>query len=160
MRVLIVSDTHKRDSFFYELVERLTPDAVIHCGDAEGSDEEMEATIGCPLHIVKGNCDYGSKLVSEYVTEIGGYTFLIVHGHTFHVSFDREELQDEGERRLADYICFGHTHRPEINTEYTIPMLNPGSLSYPRQENHKPSYMTMEIEEGKEPVIELHYLNV
>lgn len=158
MKILIVSDTHKRDSFLYELANRLKPDAVIHCGDSEGSREELEKRLNCPLHIVRGNCDYGSDLVSEYVTEIGGYNFLIVHGHIFHVSFDREELQEEGEMRQADYICFGHTHKPEINNDYAIPMLNPGSLSYPRQENRRPSYMTMEMEEGCEPVIEIHYI--
>ena len=40
MKVLIISDTHRRDDRFLALIERIKPiDMLIHCGDTEGSEE-------------------------------------------------------------------------------------------------------------------------
>ena len=41
----------------------------------------------------------------------------------------------------------GHTHRPVIEQERDLTLINPGSLSYPRQEGHVPSYVLMEIDQ-------------
>jgi len=38
--------------------------------------------------------------------------------------------------------------------------LNPGSLSYPRQEGRKPSYMIMKVDEKGEMHVTTHYLDV
>ena len=52
--------------------------------------------------------------------------------------------------RNADIVMFGHTHKPYFSQKDGLTVLNPGSLSYPRQDGRKPSYMVMEIdEEGK-----------
>ena len=40
---------------------------------------------------------------------------------------------------------FGHTHRPYLDQGKEITVLNPGSVSYPRQEGRKGSYMIMEM---------------
>ena len=58
---------------------------------------------------------------------------------------------------------FGHTHRPffEIDRregEKDLIVLNPGSLSYPRQEGRRPSYMVMEIGEDGEARFAHYYL--
>ena len=42
---------------------------------------------------------------------------------------------------------FGHTHRPYLGEREGSTPLNPGSLSYPRQEGRMPSYMIMDLEE-------------
>ena len=38
MKVLIVSDTHKKNENYFHVLEKEKPDLVIHCGDAEGSE--------------------------------------------------------------------------------------------------------------------------
>ena len=38
MKILIVSDTHKKNENYFKVLEMHHPDMVIHCGDAEGSD--------------------------------------------------------------------------------------------------------------------------
>ena len=53
---------------------------------------------------------------------------------------------------------FGHTHKPYLDTEDGITILNPGSLSYPRQEGRRPSYMIMTIDEAGEAHYEICYL--
>ena len=40
---------------------------------------------------------------------------------------------------------YGHTHKPFFEQKNGITVLNPGSLSFPRQEGRKGSYMLMEI---------------
>ena len=44
---------------------------------------------------------------------------------------------------------FGHRPYLEVDREgeRDLMVLNPGSLSYPRQEGHIPSYMLMELDE-------------
>ncbi len=36
MKILIVSDTHKKNENYFKVLEMHHPDMVIHCGDAEG----------------------------------------------------------------------------------------------------------------------------
>ena len=40
-----------------------------------------------------------------------------------------------------------------------VTILNPGSLSYPRQEGHRPSYMIMELDGEGRPSYQIYYLD-
>ena len=71
---------------------------------------------------------------------------FITHGHAYYVSLDPEYVREEGKARKADIVMFGHTHRPFFEEKDGITVLNPGSLSFPRQEGRKGSYMIMEID--------------
>ena len=44
---------------------------------------------------------------------------------------------------------------PVIENEDGILVINPGSLTYPRQRGRRPSYAVMQIEEGKDPQVEI-----
>ena len=58
-RILIVSDTHGRLNYFKEMLARTgKPDRLIHLGDSEGQQDEIARLAGCPVDIVRGNCDY------------------------------------------------------------------------------------------------------
>ena len=59
----------------------------------------------------------------------------------------------------CDITIYGHTHRPEIDESHDgLLVLNPGSLSYPRQEGRRKSYMILNLEEGAQPVPELKFI--
>ena len=59
-------------------------------------------------------------------------------------------IKEEGKSRHVDIVMFGHTHKPYLDMGEDITVLNPGSLSYPRQVGRKGSYMILEInEDGK-----------
>ena len=47
-----------------------------------------------------------------------------------------------------DIVLYGHTHRPEVDRKGKVIAVNPGSLSYPRQEGRRPSYIIMEADEN------------
>lgn len=53
-----------------------------------------------------------------------------------------------GEKKQVDVVMFGHTHVPFIDIGHTLTILNPGSLSYPRQASRKPTFLLMEIDEN------------
>lgn len=52
----------------------------------------------------------------------------------------------------------GHTHRPYLEQDKGITVLNPGSLSYPRQEGRKPSYMIMDLDRNGEAHFTINYI--
>ena len=91
-----------------------------------------------------------SRLPREEEFDIGKYHVFITHGHYYYVSMDVDTIIEEARSRNADIVMFGHTHKPYFSQKDGLTVLNPGSLSYPRQDGRKPSYMVMEIdEEGK-----------
>ena len=48
MKVLIVSDTHRNEDNLIEVLEReKNLDLLIHCGDVEGAEDEIEHYAGC-----------------------------------------------------------------------------------------------------------------
>lgn len=159
MRVLIVSDTHGRHTTLDRaLREAGDIDMFVHLGDVEGGEEYINAVVTCEKHIVRGNNDFFSDLPREEEFEIGKYKVFISHGHTYYVSLDPGHIREEGEARNADIVMFGHTHRPFFEQREGITVLNPGSLSFPRQEGRRGSYMIMEMEDGKSPVFHQFYL--
>lgn len=146
MKVLIVSDTHKKNDIYLNIVKLHKPDMVIHCGDAEGSEELLTEAADCPVHIVPGNNDFFSTLPRELELEVGKYKVWVTHGHNYYVSMGTEYIKHEAVARGVDVVCYGHTHRPMVERAKDIIAVNPGSLSYPRQDNRRPSYIIMEID--------------
>ena len=69
-----------------------------------------------------------------------------------------ERLKEEAMLRGIDIVMYGHTHRPEIDMEDQVTVLNPGSLSYPRQIGRRPSFLMMEIDGAGEAHYTIHYL--
>ena len=65
MKILIVSDTHKKNENYFKVLEMHHPDMVIHCGDAEGSEYALSSAAECPVYIVLGNNDFFSDLPRE-----------------------------------------------------------------------------------------------
>ena len=158
MKVLIVSDTHKKNDTYLNLLKLHNPDMVIHCGDAEGAEYLLTEAADCPVHIVLGNNDFFSSLPRELELEIGKYKVWVTHGHNYYVSMGNETIKREAVARGMDIVCYGHTHRPVVDRDDDIIAVNPGSLSYPRQENRRPSYVIMEIDKKEEVHFTVAYL--
>lgn len=151
MKVLVMSDTHGLYDNLDQVLEKECPcDLIIHLGDIEDADTYIESVAGCPVEAVRGNNDYFSKLPDEKILVLNNLKILITHGHYYYVDAGMEQLMKEAKGRGVDIVMFGHTHRPVIRSKGELTALNPGSLSYPRQEGHKPSYIVIEIgEQGK-----------
>lgn len=159
MKILVVSDTHRRDLMFKEAYVREEPvDMVIHCGDIEGSEDYIKEIADCPVEMVMGNNDFFSYLPREKEFMIGKYKVWITHGHYFNVSLGRERLKEEAKFRGVDIVMYGHTHRPVIDYDGDLTVINPGSLGYPRQEGRRPSYIVMETDRDGDAHFTIHYL--
>lgn len=147
-RIMVVSDTHGRlGNLTKALSNEEKIDMLIHLGDFEGDDEAICEMANCKVLMVPGNNDFFSVRDKEIETQIGKYRVLLTHGHYYYVSLDLKTLRDEGVARGFDIVMFGHTHRPVIQVGDEITMINPGSLSYPRQPDKKYTYIMMEIDD-------------
>lgn len=164
MKILIVSDTHSRDGNLQEVIEKTAPfDMLIHLGDAEGSEDRIETWCrqqngDCQVHMILGNNDFFSNLDREKEIQIGAYKAFLTHGHFYSVSVGTERLMDEGKDRKMDIVMFGHTHKPCLEHRNGLTVINPGSLSFPRQDGRRPSYMLMEIDRDGEAHYTVNYL--
>lgn len=159
MKVLIVSDTHRRIENFLKVMDKVKPvDLVIHCGDVEGDENLIADAAGCPVHIVSGNNDFWSNMSKEKEFTIGNYKVWLTHGHNYYVSMNYETIKHEARARYIDIVMCGHTHKPVVDISSDLTLINPGSLSYPRQEGRKPSYIIMEIDEKGKANYKINYV--
>lgn len=159
MKILIVSDTHRHnDNLKLALEKAGRIDMLIHCGDAEGTEEQIRELVDCPMCVVAGNNDFFSRLQNDAFFELEGHKVLVTHGHHHHVSVGIELLVQDALSRGADIVIYGHTHRPMMEIRNGIVVLNPGSISYPRQADRVPTYMIMETDKYGDFRYTLHYV--
>ena len=143
-RIMIVSDTHKRLGNLYEAIDREGHiDQLIHLGDLAA----------CEVLMVPGNNDYYSQASREIETRIAGKNILLTHGHYYYVSLDLQTIRKEAIARGMDIVMFGHT--PLIQVEDEITLINPGSISYPRQQDGKCTYIMLKVSDNGEFSFEL-----
>lgn len=159
-RILIVSDTHRKNENYLEVLKKCGPfDMVIHCGDVEGSEFTICEAAGCPVEMVMGNNDFFSELPREKEFTIGKYKVWLTHGHNYYVSMDNQTIKKEAGARGVDIVMYGHSHRPVVDYDKEVIAINPGSLTYPRQEGRKPSFIIMEMDSQGEAHFTIHYLD-
>ena len=160
MKVLIVSDTHGREQNLAEALEQTGPiDQLIHLGDVEGGAEHIRELAGdAPAAIIAGNNDFFCDLPNERIFTLGGHRIFMTHGHGYFVHSGNLYLKREARKKGADIVMFGHTHKPYMEEDNELLVLNPGSLSLPRQEGHRPTYIVMEIADDGQISYELCYL--
>lgn len=151
MRILIVSDSHGRNVYLDQAIEKVGAiDLLIHLGDFEGSEDYIEAIAPCKLEMVSGNNDYFSSIDREKIITIGRYKVLLTHGHRHRVNYSTDTIKSFGLQERVDIVMFGHTHIPLIDLSGSVMLINPGSISLPRQDGRIPTFILMELDnQGK-----------
>ncbi len=144
MRVLIISDTHgDTDNFDLLLEKERNIDMVIHCGDGARDFDYIEERSRCSFRCVRGNCDLLCRVRDSISFELEGHGIYVEHG--LHISnMNLRELREFGEFNRVDVIMYGHTHRQRIEKTDGLWIVNPGSLSRPR--DGYPSYAILETD--------------
>lgn len=149
MRVLVVSDSHGRTDNLIRAVELTHPDHVLHLGDCQRDLEQLRRSFPMlPMEGVPGNCDYGSCDQPERLIELDGVRILLLHGHTRGVKQDVLRAVWAARECGAQVLLFGHTHRPMVDNDGTLLVLNPGASGDPL----RPTCGLLTIENGKADV--------
>jgi len=131
MNILIVADSHGDTSSIREAMTR-HPEItrVLHCGDGEADVVSLIA--GFPsvrFDAVRGNCDLGALFPLQRLLRIDGKRIFMTHGHAYGTKYGVDELVEQGRKDRADAVLFGHTHRPLIEHQGGILLVNPGSIA-------------------------------
>ena len=159
MKILVVSDTHGVLDGVKKAISQIgQPDLVIHLGDILRQDEKLKEMCGCPVKIVQGNCDFHSENPMADIVEFGNNRAFITHGHYYQVDWGIDRLCYAADGNNCNFAMYGHTHEPEIVDNKGIMVLNPGSLTRPRQFNRKKSYIVIDVDDKGEAKAELRYL--
>ncbi len=160
MRILIISDTHGNENNLKTVLKKEgRPDHVLHLGDVERGEERIARLVDCPMDIVAGNCDFFSKMPRVKFLKLDGCRIMMTHGHYYYVTAGLRDLVTEAKTNDCDVVMFGHTHMPFLGEEDGgLTVLNPGSISFPRQEGRDPSYIIMETFGKGKARYEIKYL--
>lgn len=148
-KILIVSDSHGRENNLKKAVQNMGKhlDLMIHLGDSQRDPDRLIGMVDCPVEMVRGNSDGMFTLPAAKLVEIGSHKALLTHGHRYGGSAGIPQMVEMAKANGADIVMFGHTHIPLLEQKPGMTVLNPGSISQPRQEGGRPSYMVMTIEE-------------
>ena len=163
LRILIMSDSHGRNENVELAIAQVREEIgefqmLIHLGDVADA-RELESLAGVPCYIVRGNTDYDAKLLNANVIEAGGHRIFATHGHLYQVDMRLDLLRFAALENDCDIAMYGHTHVPYLEEDPDdVTILNPGSISKPRQADHRYTYMVMEIDDEDEVTYELRYV--
>lgn len=155
MKVLVISDTHGDLTNLKEVLKLERPiDMIMHLGDICHDEEEIRELAGqsCTVAMVKGNCDYFSGEPATRDFELGNHKIHMEHGH--HLPDSLQSISYKAEELGADMVFFGHTHKPLLTRQGNVQIVNPGSLSRPRQADGIPTYIIMKIDKKGEITLE------
>lgn len=157
MNILIMSDTHFRQSFSIPepLAEKMAmSDMIIHCGDFTSIEFYRFLKTAKDLRAVRGNNDreLSDILPAELSFTVFGKKITVVHGHLISIASLHMRYAD------SDIIVYGHTHHPSVEKPDGKLIINPGSLTMNRYVN-KNSFMTLELKENGSADIKTHYIN-
>lgn len=150
MKIGIISDSHGDKNAVEKAVKQMTGvDAIFHLGDYAKDGKYIKKLHPGQLYVVSGNCDFftDADTPTELVLEMEGKKVLVTHGHKYSVKDGLNTLYYKGQELGADIVLFGHTHNSQIVRVGGMVLLNPGSVSRPRN-TKRPTYGIIEISKG------------
>ena len=163
MKIFVMSDNHGRvDNIRRALKAEADTkfDLAFHLGDHEHTEDAIRTIFGdVPVDFVAGNMDsYYSALPTDVVVSKCGHRILLTHGHEYNARHGVMYMRDVAVSRDADIVIYGHTHVPDVRAFAGIWFFNPGSISFPRQEDRRCTYAVLTLERGQDPVFEIKYI--
>jgi len=155
MRILVISDSHKRTGVIDKILSaQKEAKHVFFLGDCIDDIEDFEFLYPDKIfHAVAGNCDYFSTKPSIGVETVNGARILYTHGHTLGVKGGISRLLKTAKENNCNIALFGHTHVSCTVYEDGVHIVNPGSCSQPR-DGSRPGYAFIDItDKGIMPVL-------
>jgi len=149
MKILVISDSHGNYTSAFRAHHLAGPvDQIIHLGDGADDAGLLAQTLEVPVLRVAGNCDFDTRLPYELVMEFEGVRLFITHGNREAVKAGLTLLVERGIEAGAGVVLYGHTHRPAVQTEAGLLLVNPGQL----KEGFPGSYAILTLNQGEAKV--------
>ena len=154
MKLLVFSDTHGDVEAMRDIISRHrnNVDIVIHLGDCLKDLQSVMVDFPTIANLgVMGNCDYAfmypnAKYEGTFTVE--GIKIFYTHGHKYNVKNGYDYIVSNAKFNNAGIVLFGHSHVSVIEKRGDVTVINPGSLSYPR-DSSLGTYAMLEIKDGK-----------
>lgn len=162
MKVLIISDTHGRIDNVEMILKHTIPlgvGTILHCGDYVSDARKIQKFYpDIQVYYVYGNCDVGFGGASSEVVTIEDVSFFLTHGHRYGVKWgDYDDLLIDAIAHEAQVAVCGHSHCAYIEQREDVLLLNPGSITQPRDTRY-PSYAIIEVKDGE--IIEANVMQI
>lgn len=156
-KYIVFSDSHGKNDRMYDIIRKNQDqiDGLFHLGDVGDAAEELSLMVKGPVYLVRGNCDTYSSLRTENVFRLHGHKIAMTHGYNQHVERGVDVLKYWALQNEADVVLYGHTHVPFVEQSSQMTVLNPGSISRPRQSGFECTYAWMEFLPNGEISIEI-----
>lgn len=127
-KIIVVSDSHGSYQNLLDLINKENDaDIFLHLGDYEIPDYLMDRFL-----FVKGNCDYSPTAPIYKDIEIEGLKIHLEHGNNYKFLTQKESYIDT---LNTDIFFYGHTHVYKVEKLGKTYLINPGSISRPRDGN-------------------------
>jgi len=134
---LTISDSHGNTAALTAALKwacNVKIDAAVFLGDGCEDLGLASARTGFTLswNMVRGNGDYFYSVPEDTVLEICGRKLFLTHGNRYNVREGYKSIAAAARHAGAEAALFGHTHIPYCGIMDGIFLLNPGSISRPR----------------------------
>lgn len=158
MKIGIVSDSHGDYRYLDQMLSHAEAQGVelwLFAGDIAMDADYLAMVTDKEVIRVAGNNDWPGGRLPDYETaDIAGHTILLTHGHLFGVNFGHDRLLQAAQDVGADIAVYGHTHVAVEKIKDDVLILNPGSISRPRDARNG-SFMVAELQPHKSPIVKL-----
>lgn len=133
MKLYVISDTHGRINKALNVYTKLDSiDLIIHLGDMERDARRISEATGKTVISVIGNNEFTNEKEDFRILETEYGNLLLTHGHKQKVKRDLQNLYYRTVELDCKAVLFGHTHEPFFTEINGIYLLNPGSLTVPK----------------------------
>jgi len=145
MKIVVFSDAHgDKQAVESILRNNLMADMIISLGDSELQNSFMQNN---DIIAIKGNYPLDAGFIYEKLITVLGKRIFLTHGHKFNVRRGVDKLYYKALETEADIVLYGHTHIPKTDKVHKTLIINPGSISKPRNFEN-PTYLIIEINDG------------
>ena len=131
MRIVAFSDSHGKIWGMYDVFKKQpNADWYVFLGDGcEEFEEIKEMYPNKNIVGVRGNCDFFSRLPTDFVIDANGTKILCTHGHNYYVKGSQGPILEKAKQIGAKIILHGHTHVANYKVQDGIHLICPGALS-------------------------------
>jgi len=147
-KILVISDSHGKISNVIDLMNKAKDiDRIFHLGDLVKDAEDLQSIFNIPIDYVAGNCDFYDIISPKSKTlALQGKRIYLCHGHHEGVKYSLANLEQKAKEKNYDIILFGHTHVQHLSYYEKTMIMNPGSISSPR-DGRKPGFAIIQIDD-------------